>query len=107
MVELVPKDVHPEVVTAPVVKSRKVPLVPFVFLGVGVAAAATATYFGLTSQQQVSAARTTLFQDDRSSQLRGAQTNATVANVLFAVTAVAGIGALIGFILGFSGEESP
>lgn len=106
-VELVPKAAPPAVVTEPVIaKQRKAWVAPVVILlGVGAAAGGTATYFGLHSRQQVTDARAAIFQDDRQSKLSDAQTSATVANVLIATAAAAGIGALVGFLLGNIGES--
>ena len=109
-VELVPKDHPPDGVTAPPPKARKFPVVPLIFLGVGAAAGGTGAYFGVQSRQAVTDARAALFQDDVQRKLTQAQTNATVANVLFCTAAAAGIGALIGFIVGTvgdSGEATP
>ena len=98
--DLVPNQKPADVVTEPPqVKPSKFPVVPVVILGIGVAVAGTGAYFGVTSTQQVAQARGLPFQDETRLKLADAQSNATIANVFFVAAAVAGIGALIGFIL--------
>jgi hypothetical protein len=105
-VDLVPRDKPVEVVEPVAVKKSRVPVVPIVFLGVGAVAGGVGTYFGLQSRQQVTDAnKPGGFQDETVRKLNDAQTNGTIANVMFGVAAAAGIGALIGFLVGSIGDH--
>ena len=84
---------------------RRVPVAPIVFAALGLVSGGISTYFGVTARQVGDAAR--LLTDDqveRERLVNRANTNALVANVLFGVTALLGVVALITLLAGSSGS---
>ncbi|MFO0596998.1 MAG: hypothetical protein U0228_16905 [Myxococcaceae bacterium] len=78
------------------------------FLALGAAAVGVGSYFGVTSQGLVQAAKDAPFQSDASAKLRDAESNATAANVLFGSAGAMGLGALIsGIVWGAQGPSVP
>lgn len=94
--KLTPKDTAP-VVVAPVQGPRKSYVLPIVLGAAAVAAAGTATYFGLQSRFQVDLANQAEFMDDLRRHLDQAGTSALVANLLFGFAGTLAAGALVAF----------
>jgi tetratricopeptide (TPR) repeat protein len=72
---------------------------PIILLGTGAVAAGAATVFGLQSNSQVNAAMSSASLSDAQSHLAKANTDAKVANVLFAVSAAAVVGGVTTFFI--------
>ena len=80
--------------------ARGVPVAPFVFGGMTVAAAGVGGVFGYLASTQVSAARAANFQSETVDHLHQANTDALVANIAFGVAGAAGIATLISLFVG-------
>lgn len=90
----------PTVKTAP----ARVPVAPFVFGGLAVAAGVVAGVFGTMSTSELNAARTATFQSDTVHHLNEASRDALVANIGFGVAGGAALAAIISI---FVGREAP
>ena len=75
--------------------AAKVPVVPIVFAGAAVAAAATGVAFGVLSGGTVQEARGAVWAEDKARLHDQAQTQATVANVAYGVAGAAAVTAII------------
>ncbi len=80
-------------------RPRRLPVVPLALVGAGAVAGGLGTYFGLSSQGQVEAARTAEFQDDFLSHHQQARSSATAANVLLGTAGLAVAGAVVTWFL--------
>jgi tetratricopeptide (TPR) repeat protein len=80
-------------------RSRRLPVVPLALAGTGVVAGGLATYFGLASRGQVTAAREAEFQDELISNHQAARRSATTANILVGTAGLALAGAVVTWFL--------
>jgi len=72
---------------------------PYGLLGASAIAGGLGAYFGIQSRNQVSSARNAPSEDAAQSHLHRANTDATIANVLFGTAGAAAAGAVISFLL--------
>jgi tetratricopeptide (TPR) repeat protein len=89
------------------VRERRTPVVPWVLLGVGVAAGGTGTWFGLSSRGQSGDAREARYQDELLSHHAQAKRDARTANILFGTAGLAAAGALVTWLLSPSPAGEP
>ncbi|QRN96915.1 hypothetical protein JRI60_49465 [Archangium violaceum] len=96
---LVPEPPSPAL--TPAVENRKVrvPTVSLALAGAGVVAGGVGTYFGLSSQSQLTAARQSFYADEATARLSSAQGNARTANILLGTAGLAAAGALVTWLL--------
>ncbi len=73
---------------------------PYGLLGATAVAGGVGAIFGIQSRNQVSAARGAASEDAAQSHLHSANTDATIANLLFATAGTAAVGTVITYLLG-------
>ena len=93
---LVPEDRPPGVLT-PV--PTRVPISPFIFGGLTLAAGGVAGYFGFQAQAQINAARDARFQDETISRLQQANAQALIANIALGTAIACGVGLIIALVV--------
>lgn len=108
------QDVPAYTPSASAVAPSRVPVVPLVLAGVGVAAASVGAVMGLQSRASVSEVRDTLSRQSLPvksdlpgmvQQLEDARSQARLANVMFGTAAVAAAGSVISYLLAPSGKS--
>ncbi|WP_342377767.1 hypothetical protein NVS55_00605 [Myxococcus stipitatus] len=76
------------------IAGRRVPMMSWVLLGVGVAASGTGTVFGLSSRSQIADARSAITDEELKSHHSSATSSARTANLFFGAAAAAVVGAV-------------
>ncbi|WP_375768605.1 hypothetical protein NR798_44155 [Archangium gephyra] len=74
-------------------------VLPLLFLGAGAVAGGAASFFGLQSSANLRSAIDADYYDVRASQLKAAEGNALIANILFGTASAAALGAIATFLI--------
>jgi tetratricopeptide (TPR) repeat protein len=93
------------IITPPPPRSTTRPL-PFVLGGIALATGGLASYFGIQTNNEISAAKSATFQDDTVNHRQTAQGDALTTNVLIGVASAAAIATVVAFFVS-AGEDQP